>query len=119
MGYADGTRDHGRVLGHHVRVAAKGYGASRSDRFLATVGVLLLMVAAAGFLLDKSEALVGGFLIVGAALVLVSVLAPRLEGKQKLGLTGAELNLAYIVESTTRAEIELKSGRLPGLEDVL
>jgi hypothetical protein len=84
------------------------------SRLLAITGVLLLGVAAAGFLMGRSELLAGGFLIVGAALTLVSVLVPRLEGAQELTLTGAKIFIAKVQS----AEAELETKRLPELEDL-
>jgi hypothetical protein len=72
----------------HVREAP------RPNFFLSTVGVILLGVAAVGFFAGRNPELCGGFLIVGAALSIASVVVTRMEGPQELNLTGAKLNLA-------------------------
>lgn len=87
--------------------------------FLAVLGVLCLVVAGIGLLMERSEALAGGFLIGGVFLCVAGVMAPRLEGGQKVGLTGAEFNLARLPEIIEKAEIEVKTERLAEIEDVI
>lgn len=87
--------------------------------FLSVLGVLCIVVAVACVFLERSELLAGGFLIGGLFLVVVAVMAPRMEGGQKVGLTGAEINLASLAEVADQAEIEAKTHRLPEIEDVI
>jgi len=47
------------------------------------------------------------------------VLAPRMEGGQKVGLTGAEFNLGKLPAAIEMAEFEVKAERLPEIEDLL
>ena len=90
--------------------------ATRPNVLLAFLGVVLLVVAVVGFLMNKTDALVGAFLVIGAALVLVAVLMPRLEGPIEVSLTGAKLNIATLAAV---AEAELAAGSLTELEDLL
>jgi hypothetical protein len=85
------------------------------NRLLAVVGVALLAVAAVGLILERSAALVGGFLVVGGALTLASAFVSRLEGAQELGLTGAKFNIAVAAEV---GEAEVKTGQLLSLEEL-
>lgn len=85
------------------------------NRILLTIGTSLLAVAAVGFFLEKSDSLVGAFLAVGATMSIISVLAPRLEGRQEFGLAGAKLNIALAVK---QAERELETKILPTLEEL-
>lgn len=94
-------------------------GGEALNPFLAALGVLCLVVAGVGFLLERSEALAGGFLIGGIFLCVAGVLAPRMEGGQKVGLTGAEFNLGKLPEIIEKAEIEVNTERLDEIEDVL
>ncbi|GAA3287476.1 hypothetical protein ACFFON_06100 [Arthrobacter citreus] len=94
-------------------------GGDPTNQFLAVLGVICIAVAGAGFLLERSEALTGGFLICGIFLCVAGVLAPRMEGGQKLGLTGAEFNLSKLPEIIKEAEIEVKTERLTEIEDVI
>jgi hypothetical protein len=98
-----------RATPHHRRSKYR-----RSNLLLAVLGVALLVIAGVGFFVDKPQGLITGFLIVGGALVLVSVFAPRMEGQQKLQLTGFAFNLSKIAE----AEIEIKAGQLTRLEEI-
>lgn len=93
-------------------------GAEPLNPFLAVLGVLCLVLAAVGLLLERSEALAGGFLIGGIFLCVAGVMAPRMEGGQKVGLTGAEFNLGKLSEVIKKAEIEVETERLPEIEDV-
>ncbi len=90
---------------------------SGTSRILAAVGITLLVVAIAGFLLGRSEALAGGFLLVGAAITVVSVLVPRLEGSQKFSLTSVEITIAR--SSVQVTEAELATEKLPTIEDIV
>jgi hypothetical protein len=90
--------------------------ATRPNVLLATIGVVLLVVSVVGFLMNKTDALVGAFLVIGATLVLVAVLVPRLEGPLEVSLTGAKLNIATLAAV---AEAELAAGSLVELEDLL
>lgn len=87
--------------------------------FLSVVGVLCFVMAGACVFLDRSELLAGGFLIGGIFLVIVGVMAPRMEGGQKVSLTGAEINLASLPEVVDKAEVEAKTERLAEIEDVI
>lgn len=82
---------------------------------LAVVGVILLLVAIAALLLNKPEPLTGGFLVCGGALIVLGVLSMRMEGRQKFGLSGIDINLNKIAE----AERQIQAGHLKPLEDVL
>jgi len=98
-----------RRRGLHSRQAR-----DHSNTFLASIGLALIGLAAAGFIFDKSEALSAGFLIVGAALCIVAVLLPRLEGTQKVSLTSLELTVAAAV---VRGEKDILEGRVTSLEE--
>jgi hypothetical protein len=67
--------------------------------------------------------MVGGIALLAALLVLVSVLEPRMVGKQEFGLTKAMLTLeerARIERSIVLAEQELATqGRMPTLDEVV
>jgi hypothetical protein len=98
-----------------------GKNATPVSKPLASIGVILLGVAAVGFLMNKSAAEVTAFLVVGAGLVLVAVLLPRLEGPVEVGPTGAKVNLArlaVVAEQAAVAEQELNAGSLTTLEDL-
>ncbi|MFK0042413.1 hypothetical protein ACIQTW_21465 [Paenarthrobacter sp. NPDC090517] len=95
------------------------HGGQPFNLFLAVLGVVCLVVAGIGLFLERSEALAGGFLIGGIFLCVAGVMAPRMEGGQKVGLTGAEFNLASLPETIKEAEIEVKTQRLPEIEDVI
>lgn len=101
-------------------MASSGTGDSSAQNriLLATVGILLLAVATAGFLLGRSEVLAGAFLVIGAALIIVSSVVSRLEGQQEIGPTGVKLNIAA-AGSIERTESELLKNKLPAIEDVV
>ena len=63
------------------------------NRLLTSVGLSLLATSVVGFFLRRSEPMVGGFLMIGAALVFLSVVVPRLEGSQEISLTGAKITV--------------------------
>ena len=90
-----------------------------ANPFLGVLGVLLLGVAAAGMFLSKPEGVVGGFLVGGMALCIIAVLAPRLEGNQEVGLTGAKLNIAKVSQDIALGELEVRSLTLAEIEEVL
>jgi hypothetical protein len=98
-----------------ARIAASGRNQG-TNWLLALLGIALLILAGAGFLLGKSWELVGGFLGVGAVLVIVSVLMAFMEGTQKIELPGGvkiEVNLATF----RRLEDRIAAGDLEELSE--
>ncbi len=95
---------------------SRGAATHRPNFYLAGVGLLLLVVAVVGLFTNRNEGLVGAFLVLGVTICVVAVVVSRMEGQQELSLKGAKLNLAKLVEP---GENELKSSRLPSLEDVI
>jgi hypothetical protein len=91
----------------------------RPNRFLATLGVILLAAAIVGFFTGRNPELCGGFLIVGAALSMASVAISRMEGRQELKLTGLIFNLGKTLQEG-EDEISTKgSGSVPSLKEVV
>lgn len=99
----------------HRRGGKSGETGDGPSRFLATVGVGLSSAGVTGMFLDKSEALAGGSILIGAVVCVISVLGPRLSGPQELSLTKAKLNIAADV---VRGETELRSERLPDVSEL-
>jgi hypothetical protein len=56
----------------------------------------------------------GGLLVIGSALLIISVLSHRLEGPLKIGLQGIELTLGRRLEE---ANHEVARRKLPQIED--
>lgn len=94
--------------------------APRPNLFLSTVGVILLGVAVVGFFAGRNPELCGGFLIVGAALAIASVVVTRMEGPQELGLTSAKFNLAKAAIQEGEAALNtITASSVPTLEEVM
>ena len=92
---------------------------ARVNLFLAVLGILCFAVAAIGLFMDRNEGLSGGFLIGGIFLCVASVMAPRMEGEQQVGLTGAKFTLNKLPPAIEAAEKELATKQLPEIEDIL
>lgn len=87
--------------------------------FLGVLGTLLLLAAVTGFFIGRDGALIGVFTVVGAAVCVAAVVAPRLEGAQEFGLQGAKINVAELKLTLEKGEKELETQQLPELEEVL
>lgn len=86
---------------------------------LTILGSSLLLIAAIGLFTGANVYLVGGFLLLGVVLVVISAVVPRLEGKQEFKLTGASLSLGKLGRSIENAEKEIEQGKLPELDDLV
>ncbi|MFD5339433.1 hypothetical protein [Streptomyces hawaiiensis] len=86
-----------------------------TSALLATVGLVLIAAALSGFFLDLNSLVINALLTLGVILLVISVLAPRMEGKQVLRLIG-EINLAKAAE---QAEVEIASGDIVPLDEVV
>ncbi len=51
-------------------------------------------------------------------LAVVAVFEPRMEGQQRVGLSGATLNLASVEQVIAAAEVEVSSVALRSIEEV-
>ncbi len=91
----------------------------RVNVFLAAPGLVLLVIAAVGLFSGKNVGLSGGFLIAGVFLCIGAAMAPRMEGEQTLGLTGAKFTLGKLPPGIEEAEQEVTTKRLPEIEDIL
>jgi hypothetical protein len=93
--------------------------ATGTNKLLAAIGTILLAVSVAGFLLNRSAELDGSFLFFGFLLVIISVFASQLEGKQEFGFGRVKLNLALkrmVHEDIVKADAELAAGKAILLE---
>lgn len=100
--------------GAPLRARHQAGGRRGPNLFLSTIGATLLVLAAVGFFLGRSEVIITGFLVVGGALCLIAVLWPRMEGGQELTLTGFKFNLNKINEG----ERAIAAGDTTNLEDI-
>ncbi|MFE7760649.1 hypothetical protein [Streptomyces sp. NPDC057438] len=91
---------------------------------LTSVGVILVAVAIVGFFRNGGATTIGVFVVLGAALILMGVFEPRMEGQASISLTGAKWTLRSI-EATPEAkqrideaEVEIAAGELVSAEDL-
>ncbi len=89
-----------------------------ANRLLGALSISAFIIAAIGLLLDRNATLAGGFLAVALVLAVVAVFEPRMEGQQRVGLSGATLNLASVEQVIAAAEVEVSSGALRSIEEV-
>ena len=89
-----------------------------ANKLLLAFGCVLLAAGLLALFFGKNEAIGGGALILGVALVLFGVFYPRLEGTQKIGFTVLEINLASRSAILKQGERELSQEQLPELGDV-
>ena len=97
------------------KVRKQGKVVDGPSRFLATVGVGLGSSGVTAMFLDKSEALAGGSMLLGAVVCIISVLAPKMSGPQEIGLAGAKLNIALDI---VQGEAELRTEKLPDFSEL-
>lgn len=82
------------------------------NRFLAVLGVSLVLVAGVGLFTDRNWALVAVFLCVGAGLCIIAVLTDRMEGEQSITPQGVKVNIAAV----RQAEVQLQAGHVIELD---
>ncbi|MFI7357176.1 hypothetical protein ACIBTP_24975 [Streptomyces avidinii] len=78
---------------------------------------MLLLAALAGAFLRINGVLIGTMLTLSVALLIVAVLAPRMEGPQKVKGIG-EFNLCDVEKTLQKREHEISLGHLVSLEAV-
>jgi hypothetical protein len=82
------------------------------------VGIGLLVVAASGFLLNRSPAVVTAFAVLGTAAALFSVFEPRMEGQQHVGAQGVTFNLDRARAAAAQADEALAERDVYTMEDL-
>jgi len=96
-----------RVIRHHA------------NPLLARTGIAMLIVGTFAMILGREAVVVGPFLVLGVALVTIAVFEPRMQGIQKVGATGVQINLNDVEPSILQAEQDLLTPeRVRNLEDL-
>ena len=93
-------------------------GSAAPNRLLATIGVILIAIAACGLFLNENQPLSGTFLFFGVVTIILSVFEPRMEGEQTVTPTRLGLNLSKIEKSISQTETQRQVGNLIPLDDV-
>ena len=79
----------------------------------------MLIVGTFAMILGREAVVVGPFLVLGVALVTIAVFEPRMQGIQKVGATGVQINLNDVEPSILQAEQDLLTPeRVRNLEDL-
>jgi hypothetical protein len=116
-GQSSTQKSRGRVI--FCRMGGDGDGDREGgpNRFLAFVGLVLIVIAACGLFLHENQPLSGTFLFLGTVLVIVSVFEPRMEDEQSLSPGNVKINLAKAQKNISKTEIQRADGTLIPLDE--